>query len=770
MQFVIGVTELAAFVHRRGDIDDRREDLTTAREGINTQRRYQARLKQHDPTYTTEVRVAREHKLGDLVLQVTGRVDGICSKDELDGMALLVEEIKTTRKEPSTLPICDQSVHEAQLRLYAAMVEDLDHAASIATRLTYIHPDTDHTQHIESAENVMALHAFFHETAHAYLKWLTQVVKRVSRRNKQAAQQPFPFQTYNEDQLQLARLGFVSLRDKTNLLMEAPTGTGKTMATSFPAVKAMGAHEIDRAIYITAQTTGQRTAHATFARLREQNDALIQMTVSAKDRVCLTPGAPCQPEACEYAKGHYDRVRGAAVSVLEKGDIDRAVIDTVAKSHRVCPFELSLDVAEWSDIVICDYNYVFDPLIQLKRLRSRVFNRVGLLIDEAHRLTERVRDMLSCSFDLDRLGQAVQEASGSLLERPMHAVQAAFESLFDRALPTLGDLALEEMEPAATKAIDRLFETDAVLIQAPKSADMLQECLYEFLRYRTIDGIRTESPQKFVWLLKRTRDERQIWLRCLAPDSWIKSAITGFHGSIRFSGTLSPGELFNEEHGLQGPIKRVKLSQNAHRLGVYIVPGISTYFNERERTAPDLARVIERIRDVSMGNWLVAFPSFAYMELVTNHIENVDPALVQTSGMNLAERETFVNRLLSSKNQLGFVVMGGVFTESIDIEQTTLEGVVIVSPGLPPRSLERECIAALSTQGYEIAYRRPAMTRVVQAAGRVVRGEKDRGVVILIDPRFTRSEFARYFPSHWQPRIVKANDVILQLRRFQQGT
>ncbi|MCY4129468.1 MAG: hypothetical protein OXG15_09555 [Gammaproteobacteria bacterium] len=768
MEISIGVSELATFVHRRGDIDDRSEDPTTAREGIEAQGKYQTRIKLERSSYESEVRVRREFQHESITLHVTGRADGVSIEEELNGSRLLVEEIKTTRKNPNAVPSCDRTVHEAQVRLYAAMLDSRGDVASIATRLTYIHPDSGETHHFDRAEDSKTLDEYFEGTAQDYCNWISDVLTRLERRNEIASSQSFPFETYNKNQLQLARHGFVSLRDKTNLLIEAPTGTGKTMATAFPVVKAMGERELDRVVYSTARTTGQRAAIDAFSALQEQNDRLVQVTVSAKDRVCLTPGAACRPEECDYAKGHFDRVRDATKHLLQNGKVDRTAIDAVAKSKKVCPFELSLDVAEWSDVVICDYNYVFDPLVQLKRLRSRLFNRVGLLVDEAHRLTERVRDMLSCEFDFELIENAVNEARNSSLEPHFKKVQSLLNDVLDTVLPSVGEAVVDEIDNRLIGEVDRLFESDDLRLRIMTDSSAIDDCLYEFLRFRSIAKISEEDPRKFVWLLNRTQSERRIQFRCLLPNAWIKDIVSEFHGSIRFSGTMSPGDLFNEEHGLEGPIKSATLTPDLSRLSVVVVPDVTTYYNERKRTAPDLARLIEDIRGISSGNWLIAFPSFEYMDLVLDHLSVAESTLVQRPRMNLEERDEFLNRLSLDDNQLGFVVMGGVFTESIDIEQASLEGVVVVSPGIPPRSVERDRIATLSDRGYEIAYRRPAMTRVVQAAGRVVRGEKDRGVVVLIDPRFTRSDFARYFPSHWQPETIKAAEIALHVSAFQQ--
>ena len=771
VQVAISVTELASFVHKRGDIDERSEEMTTSREGIASQKAYQNRIERQHKDYEKEIKVSREYKTKSASIKVSGRIDGLLKTEELTGKRLVVEEIKTTRKDVSDLPLCDRSVHQAQVKLYASMLDCVDEYKSIATRLTYINPDSgSHTSEDEECD-VADLELYFDETVGSYLTWLATVDDRLQKRNNLAKKQEFPFTSYNENQLNFARHGYQSLRDKKNLLMEAPTGTGKTIATLFPAVKAVGENKLDRVVFSTARTTGQAAATDAFKSLSQDNPSLVQVTVSAKDRVCLTPGAACRPEECEYAKGHYDRVRSATELVLKKGNVDRVAIDAMAKSKRVCPFELSLDAAEWADVVICDYNYVFDPLVQLKRLQSRFFKRVGLLVDEAHRLTERVRSMLTCEIDMSVLGQAVEITKGTQLGSLLATVNQCLLDVLDEALPQPAERTLDEIDEDVILAIERLDEVDMNGLNvsggetAEQDLEIVQECLFTFFRFRSIWQIADSAREKFTWLARREDEECTLELHCLLPDTWISKLIESYHGSIRFSGTLSPGELFNEEHGLDGPILRGTIEPDSRKLGVFVVPDISTYFNEREHTAPALAQLVRQIHDDASGNWLVAFPSFAYLNMV-HEVMDRDDILVQESNMSLENRENFLANLTAESSRIGFIVMGGVFAESIDLEPEALEGVIVVSPGIPPRSLTSEKLAALSPNGYELAYRRPAMTRVVQAAGRVVRSKHDRGMVILVDPRFTRSDFKRYFPSHWQSQVVKSDAIPAELTEF----
>ena len=588
VQIALGVTDLAIFAYRSGDIDDRAEDVTTAREGIKAQQAYQAKLKRTSSTYETEVHVKRSYEHAGISLQITGRADGVNKENQLDGTQLLIEEIKTTRKQPDQIPTCDRSVHEAQLRLYAAMLDSRSEAASIVTRLTYLHPDNGTVTQFDQPDDVRSLDAFFEDAAREYCAWVRVVLDRIQERNAHAKAQKFPFDPPNENQLQLARQGFLNLRDEADLLFEAPTGTGKTMATAFPVTKAMGEGVLDRVVFSTARTTGQQAAVDAFSTLREQNEKLVQVTVSAKERVCLTPGAACRPEECEYAHGHYDRVRDAMRNLLRRGQVDRIAVDRVARSSKVCPFELSLDAAEWADVVVCDYNYVFDPLIQLKRLKSRLFRRVGLLVDEAHRLTERVRDMLTCEFDLETIAVAVDAVQGLPIEPLFKQVQRSLERFIATELATDGETIVDEIAADFPHAVVRLLESDELRLLNTPELKVVDECLFEFVRYRTIREISEEDPRKFVWLLSKSENSRTVKFRCLLPNRWVAKVIDDFHGSIRFSGTLTPGELFNEEHGLQGPIKYAKL--NPRPTSIECVCG-ARYLYVLRRTATDGAAI-----------------------------------------------------------------------------------------------------------------------------------------------------------------------------------
>lgn len=760
MKVSIGVAELATFVHRKGDINYRFEDSTQMLEGIKAQQRYQEQQLKTFEDYRREHRLSQPFDYEGLQLTVSGRADGILQRENA-----LVEEIKTTRKPVDDVFQTRRFEHVAQARMYAAMfMTDEPEFRECEVKVTYVHPDTMSSKSFTEVLNRNELQQFFIETCTHFVTFIKSVLQRIEQRNAFAARQDMPFATVSDEQMNLARRVYMSIRAHEDLMFEAPTGTGKTISTLFPAVKAMGSEHADRVIYTTARTTGQRIVHETMKSLSESNEHLRSIVITAKDRICFTPGATCAPEYCEFAKGHFDRVQAARDDLLAHSAIDQKLVELVARSHKVCPFELSLDTATWCDVVIGDYNYVFDPFVALQRLHSRFSKRVTVLVDEAHRLGSRVTEMLSAELSIALLKRVIAEC-------PLQDIRAVSQQLIRWIEDTATNSSSSDGEfeiPVIEEKFWQLLVAFLVVceeVDMESTHDSLFQCRSAALRFNDAkDRYDTES---YICLLRREDEDLVLVLRCIAPGSWIRGVLREYSGSVRFSGTLSPPKVFEESHGVSGPFVRTQNEPDSQRFGVMIVPDISTYWSDRERSIDEIVKVIEEIRSSAPGNWLVAFPSFEYLQRVFDAIESADDeVLKQKAYMTVEERAEFIEWMNEPNARIGLTVMGGVFTESVDFEPTALAGVVVVGPSIPPSSLELDKLRNSTELGFELAYRQPAMTRVVQAAGRVVRHATDRGVIILIDPRFTRSEYQQYFPRHWEPEIVKSSQVRIALNHF----
>ena len=751
----VGVKELAEFVHRRGDIHSRQPSATLAQEGIARQKQWQ---QQRGDGYRREHRVAAPF---GAAFEVQGRIDG------WDAAAGVVEEIKTTRADARQLHAQAGDANLAQLRLYGGMLALADETlAALTLRLVYLHPRRPTETVFEEAWSSADLIAFFEATCGIYAAWLDAVAERLRARDRAFAAMSFPYGGFRGEQRRLAKHVYRAFRDREHCLVEAPTGSGKTIACLFPALKAMAAGEIQRLVFVTSRGTGQRAAEAALRDAAGDIGAATAVTITAKERICFRTGERCGSD-CEYARGYYERLPAARRDLLAVGLATREQVERVAAEHRVCPFELSLDVAEWADVVVCDYNYVFDPVVRLRRLDNAVFRKVALVVDEAHQLGERVRDMLSAELPRPAVRAALSAAG-------LPSVAASRFRSLDRSLAALGrgsgDGEREIDPPAALcRAVGRLLETvpaEGIELEAfPAAAEAYWLALHF---QRATERAREDG---YHYLLGGQRREVRVRLICTNPSDHIRATMAPFHGSVRQSGTLSPARTFQRVHGFGDDAKALAFGGGGARLGVFVVPGVSTYYRDRTRTLPSLAELVHGVADASPGNCLVALPSFEYVRLLAVAYGAGD-SRCQTARMDLAERDDFIRWMNEAPaGRVGFVVMGGVFAESVDFDGSAVGSIVVVGPGLAPRSLQRDLVAkdsvaaGIAEDGDEVAYRQPAMTRVVQAIGRIARGNQP-GVAVLADPRFASAAYQRFFPSRWQPVRVGVEHVAETVARF----
>jgi len=756
----VSVKDLAEFVHRRGDIRYHEQSATLAAEGIARQKSYQ---KDRDETYLREHRVSAS--FGDLA--ISGRIDG------WDPDARVVEEIKTTRNDPAELHAHAGDVHEAQLRLYGAMLVLADAALiEVCLRLVYLHPVRPDESVFEETAGRDDLIGYFEATCAIYAAWIANVRARVRDRNRQLAGLGFPYGEFRTDQRRIAKHLYRGFRDAADWLVEAPTGSGKTMAGLFAALKAMGEGELDRLVFLTSRTTGQRAIEEALADAAcplGADSALTAVTVTAKDRICFGEGS-CDRTVCRFARGYYERMPAARRQLLGCRAIRRGEVEAVAREHEVCPFELSLDVAAWADVVVCDYNYVFDPIVRLARLENPLFAKVGLIVDEAHQLGDRVRDMLGSSLSRRTVKAALAEHG--VPEPLARSLRSA-----DRALAAIGresTAAESEIRPpgALLRAIERLqgaaLDTDIDSERFPATAAAYFEAFqFAFLAERAIDGTHH-------YIAAGAGRDVTVELVCTVPGDHIRECMSGFHGSARVSGSLTPASVFQRIHGVSDS-DDVLISDGCfpqEHFGVFVVTDISTYYRDRDRTLGRVANLIQGVCTQTTGNYLVALPSFEYAQAASNAVQGID-IRCQQPGMTLDEREDFIRWISEPQaGRVGFVVLGGVFGESVDFRDGALDGIVVVGAGLPPKSLKRDLIAAdevaagRAVDGDEIAYRQPAMTRVVQAAGRVVRSASERGVAVLVDPRFAIAAYRAFLPSRWMIRKLRSNQVAEALGEF----
>ncbi len=768
-QYRLAVRTLTEFVCRRGDIHFRYDAATQGREGIEAQQKLQ---RGRGTGYQREVKLDHHVRADGFDVMLSGRADGCDLTQEVP----LVEEFKATRSDVGALHTHLGHLHFAQLKCYAALLALREpHHSRWQLRLIYVHPDTLATTHHELVEARGTLLAFLETTLAQLVDWLTTERLHRSERDESLRHLQFPFAEFRPRQRQLAAAVFRSLRDRQALLAEAPTGCGKTLATVFPALKALAEAHQDRIVYLTSRTTGQRAAELALAQL-DPHAALRSVTITAKARTCFMPEPVCDPERCRYARGYHDRLQPALRELLDGPAMDRARIEAVATTHTVCPFELSLDAASWSDVIIGDYNYVFDPVVRLARIRGLFAEPSVLLIDEAHQLTDRTRTMLSSIFHRRTLRQALTldlpvEVHKALRNFDRRLVTLRREVARTNALDTHGFECAIELPERLMGAVTKLVALLASLTDELPDDPALTEL--NFALWNLLRAAGWYDPKRFATLLRVTGRELELEIACLDPGAHIADRLADYDASVRFSATLNPAALFQHLHGVPDqPSVQIASPFPAEHLAVSIVPDVSPLYQDRERTLEPLVCLIDTVVAAKSGNYLVALPSFAYLERVAATYAARFPqrqTLVQQPTMSQQARDDFIARFCAAQEPVvGFVVMGGVFTESVDLPGDALIGIVVVGIGLPPRSLRRDRIAAAHADdlGFTIAYQQPAMTRVVQTAGRLIRTQNDRGVLCLVDPRYLNPGQRRFFPAHWRPEVVPARHLGTTLETF----
>ena len=776
----IAVRRLAEEVHRRGDIHLRFERGTTGAEGIATQKRVQANLPE---SYLREHPVAYDFLIDKEPWQLRGRIDGC------DPVAGLVEEYKTTRADIDRLHDHAGHVHKAQLHLYAALLA-IEYPAVEYWQLDlcYCHPDRDNVvKRIGESLAAAQLLEFLHNTIEGWRNKLTSLYHYRHQRNQRLNGLAFPFDRFRPNQRALAGKVYTALKSGTNLLLEAATGTGKSLATLYPAYKALADTDLERIFFLTSRSTGQDAAQTAAQQL--QASSLRGVTIIAREKACLVEGMPCDPEGCEYARGYFDRLPQAIAEGLEAAHNTPVELQALAEKHVVCPFELSLDLSRWCDLVIMDYNYLFDPVVRLQRFEAMA--NAAVLIDEAHQLDSRVRDMLSVSLalrDIKAVSASDSDAPEGLKKRARtlarsfkrasqkHSVQSTAYAA-DGVKEVWGDRRIEPPK-AFTERVSEYVAAVAELGDEAFASEVVVALFFAAQRWQRAQDwldFKDTSTRNAAAFFDAPRNT--LKLLCLDPSEHIASTLAGFGPNAQFSGTFSPLPLYRHLHGdPEAELARVVSASQQHQLGLFVVPDVPTRFRSRESSLPKLAQLVHRVLSAREGNYFVAFPSFAYLgrfvEFFTHHYPQVT-LRVQEQGSDPEHREAFIEHFRhAAEPTLGVVVLGGVFTESLDFADDALLGVIVVSVALPPPDNAKDALVEFHAargdrdRGQIVAYRQPAMVRVIQAAGRVVRSETDRGIVCLVDSRFQEPAFQALQPLHWQPEVVTSDQLGQSLNEF----
>ena len=753
---------LVEFILREGSIDNRKgagPDKDAMLMGGRIHRKIQRKM---GAEYQAEVSLKIQIPCGDFLLQIEGRADGIIVKNGSDGKTeVTVDEIKGVLRDVSFIenPV---NVHLAQAKCYAyiyALQHEID---EISVQMTYCNLDTEEIRRFLSSYTREELQKWFEDLVRSYEKWARFQIAWEKTRNESISGVEFPF-PYRKGQRDVAVAVYRTIQRKKKLFIQAPTGVGKTISTIFPAVKAVGEGLGEKIFYLTAKTITRTVAEQAFQTLRQQGLRMKVITLTAREKICFCEEAACNPEVCPYADGHFDRVNDAVFELITECDeISRRVIEQQAQKHRVCPFELALDTATWVDSVICDYNYVFDPTAHLKRFFSEgAGGEYIFLIDEAHNLVERGREMYSaalCKEDFLELKRNIK-LSEPRLARKLDEVNKMFLAL-KRECETYR--VLDSVSHIALKLMNLLTVMEDYL-EEQNDDEKREQVLDLYFQVRSFVNIHDILDENYVIYSELEENGRfKVKLFCVNPAENLQTYLDYGIGTVFFSATLLPIHYYRKLLSVEKDDYAIYAETSFPDENRLLLQGndVSTRYTMRgEEMYRRIARYIAEAAVGRKGNYMAFFPSYRMMEDVYDiFLEQADgiESVMQMQSMSETQREEFLEQFEyeREKSFVGFCVMGGVFSEGIDLTEDRLIGAVIVGTGLPQVCNDREIIKsyfdAEDGRGFEYAYLYPGMNKVLQSAGRVIRTEKDRGMILLLDERFSRRQYREIFPREWK--------------------
>jgi len=713
--------------------------------------------------YEPEVTISHSLQMGTWTIHLSGRVDGISRREG----RIELEEIKTTTRRLEPEEIGENPHHWAQLKIYAYMVAEDYHLEAVDTCLTYAQLHTRKTYEIRRSFTRQSLSEFFMKLIKRLVDHMQTIQHFQAMRDHSITTLQFPFADIRRGQSQMMEETYQAIKDKAQLLVQAPTGIGKTMAAILPALKTLARGKYDRMFYLTARSTGKQVAEETFDILNAQALRLKVVTLTAKEKICFKPGAECNRDACDFARGFYDRIDAALDQAYETDQWRREFIEQVARQFQICPFEFSLELSEFADCIICDYNYVFDPQAHLRRFFTRLRETYLFLVDEAHNLVDRSRDMYSAetykkSFLV--LRRLVKDALPDMY-RVLGQVNAQFLKIKKSNQGHGQAFALDDLpDDLQSNFLDfiKLCEKWLALNREAPFREALIECYFQVVRFMKVAEMFDAS---YAVCCDQIKKDFRIKLFCIDPSGPLSHVLERGRATIFFSATLTPTDYFRRMFGCgEASSDLVLTTPFPHENLCLLVSGVSTFYRNRRNTRRRVADLICTMVSQKVGNYLIFFPSYAYMAMVLEPFQQQCPhieTLIQRPGLSETGREKFLKRFKQHNRSslVGWAVMGGVFGEGIDLVGDRLTGAVIVGVGMPPPNLERELINAYFAEqyeaGYEFAYIFPGFNKVLQASGRVIRSENDRGVVLLIDSRFASPRYQDMYPADWNPNPIR---------------
>ena len=770
----LSVHQLVDFLLRTGDIDNRIFNRSSQVEGTRLHSIYQSK---QDKNYISEYPLKQSFVVDDIEIILQGRADGIIKKSEKD---YIIDEIKTTVIDLKEFRDSNLEWHLGQAKCYAYMFAHALGLENISVRLTYIRQGKESEKLIDEYTYFTdALEADIYDLIADYLEFYHVILRLIEKRNETIKKLEFPFKVYRNGQKELTKYVYGATKNKSKLFIEAPTGIGKTMSCMYPSILYLAEDERSKVFYLTAKATGKENAHQALTILKDEGLYISDIIITSKEKICLCKDKSCNPDECIYAKGYYNKIRNIIKeSILRYDDFDLETILYIANKHSVCPFELELDLSLYCDVIICDYNYVFDPISYMKRYFDEDSSHYQILLDEAHNLVDRSKEMYSASISRSSL-ETAKKAQRSIPNRKIKTAMSRLNTIFERydLLCPIGQTKLDDFGEEDYKAINK-FITAYQEVMKKDSKDISKDLTNLYIEVNQFMKISELLSERFLVYVDKSIDDLALKFYCLDASRFLSDTMSRVNSTVMFSATLSPMSYYTDVlgGGNNSPTLILDSPFPKENLKLLIAPKISTRYKNREKTINEVANYILAFTGVKKGNYFIYLPSYEYLSKLLEVLSFPEDTevYIQEKEMTEKDRNDFISHFKkkNDKTVIALAIIGGAFGEGIDLVGDNLIGVVVVGIGLPKINYESNQIVEYYSDseinGFAYAYTYPGMNKVMQAVGRLIRSETDRGAALLIDERYVWSDYRPLFKKEWDHYeiVFSEEEIVDSLQKF----
>ena len=764
---VLSVHQLVDFLLRSGDIDSRIFNRSSMKEGSRIHSRYQ---ESQSKGYISEYPLKTDMVVDDVEITLQGRADGIIHR----GDEYIIDEIKSTVADLNFFFEENKKWHLGQAICYAYMFAKEQKLQSMKIRLTYIRQGKEKDKLVrEFSYQYIELENYVLDLLDQYVDFYNIVFNNTSKRNLSIKQLEFPFDSFRKGQKTMSKAVYENCMNGGVLFVEAPTGIGKTMSSLFPTIKAMSEYEESKIFYLTAKTSGRESASNAISLLKMRGLEINDIVITAKEKICFCKGRACNPDECLFCKNYYNKIQSILrYSLLTYTSFDYDTITEIAFENEVCPFEFQLDLSLFMDVIICDYNYMFDPNSYMKRYFDEDCSKYYALIDETHNLVSRSKDMYSTSISLSLFENVRKNIRHFSNKRIKNLIKRTMELFEEFETYEEGFTVVDNFSDEVYKKLSRFYDRYQEFSKDP-GIKIPKEIVDLYIEINTFLKISELYSDKYMAYVEKTEEDIVLKFFCMDPSRFIRNRLKQVKSSTLFSATMSPIEYYMNTVGgnveedsfliLPSPFKPSNLL-------LMVAPKVSIKYKNREASYSQVCEYIKNFVSSKVGNYFVYVPSYEYLDRIRPLLGFDTPVELyfQSRDMSDSDKVEFINKFQSSPSitTIGFAVIGGAFSEGIDLVSDRLIGAVVIGVGMPRINFESDQLKKYYDEwglpGYNYAYLNPGMNKVMQAVGRVIRSEDDRGAVLLIDERYTHYNYRSLFKKEWsnyqivfEPKDVK---------------